>query len=427
MSTLFQGHYVQFFDDNGVPLSGGTVEFYEVGTSTPKDVYTDAALSIPAQSPVTLDAAGRATIWLNGDYKVRLKNSQGVLVEETDGINPPIDTETSGGNLIANGSFETAGNSESEASGWTLTAQSDGSVERITSDSYDGTAALKFTSDGSGGGQADTNAFFAVSPGRSYEISFALKCSVVDIRNLVQVRYFDKDKSHLSNSTVYDEDTSNPTSWTVKRLTDTPPANARFAKLRILGADQSDATAGEAKVDSVRMGDRGELAGFSGTTSDLNAAITTGLVQMYAGSSEPSGWLFCNGQAVPRSTYSALFNEIGTTFGAGNGSTTFNVPDIRDRSPLGARDMGATDAARVSNYDTALGDTGGEDQHTLTEAEMPSHAHAQDGGNNAGTSTQDFRSGSGENLRSNTSSSTGGDAPHNNMHPFLALNFIIKT
>lgn len=60
-----------------------------------------------------------------------------------------------------------------------------------------------------------------------------------------------------------------------------------------------------------------------------------GIVQMYAGATIPSGWLLCNGQAVSRSTYAALFTAIGTTWGVGNGSTTFNVPDMREAAPVG--------------------------------------------------------------------------------------------
>lgn len=253
MANLFLGNRFQAFDDNGRPLSGGTAKFFERGTTTPKSVYADANLTSPLGSEVTLDSAGRAAIFLNGDYKCRLENSAGVQVSAQDGINPPVETETSGGNLIANGSFEEAGNEEAQASGWTLNAQSDGTIERITSDSYDGRAAIKFTSDGSGGGLADTVAFFGVSPGTRYVVSFALKCSVADIRNIVQVRYFDKDQSFLSNPTVYDEDEENPTSWEVREFMETPPANARFAKLRILGADQSDSTKGEAKFDSLSV------------------------------------------------------------------------------------------------------------------------------------------------------------------------------
>lgn len=250
---LFVGHRFQALDSNGDPYAGGTVEFFEPGTPTNKDVFTDSALTTPASNPVTLDTAGTCQVYLSGDYSVTLKDSTGVQVDQQDNINPAESSTTSGGNLIANGSFETAGTESTKAEGWTLTAQSDGTVERITTDNYDGTASLKFTSDGSGGGQADTESFFAVSPGRNYEVSFALKSSVADIRNIVQVRYFDEDQVFLSSSSVYDEDTSNPTSWEVKSFVETPPANARFAKLRILGADQSDATAGNARFDAVTV------------------------------------------------------------------------------------------------------------------------------------------------------------------------------
>src|SRR5439155_10954111 len=63
--------------------------------------------------------------------------------------------------------------------------------------------------------------------------------------------------------------------------------------------------------------------------------LPTGLVLPFAASSIPDGWLECTGQAVSRTSYARLFNLIGTTFGAGDGSTTFNVPDIRGRTPIG--------------------------------------------------------------------------------------------
>jgi microcystin-dependent protein len=95
--------------------------------------------------------------------------------------------------------------------------------------------------------------------------------------------------------------------------------------------------------------------------SDLGLAV--GTVVPYAGSSVPTGWLLCDGTAVSRSTYSTLFSVLGTTYGAGNGTTTFNVPDLRQRFPLGkaASGTGAT-----------LGATGGLIDHTHTG---PSHTH----------------------------------------------------
>lgn len=97
--------------------------------------------------------------------------------------------------------------------------------------------------------------------------------------------------------------------------------------------------------------------------------VPTGAIQAFAGSVAPPGWLLCFGQAVSRSTYADLFSVIGTTYGTGDGATTFNVPDLRDRIPLGKADMGGSDAARISLFDsTTLGGVGGAET-------LPEHAH----------------------------------------------------
>lgn len=76
-------------------------------------------------------------------------------------------------------------------------------------------------------------------------------------------------------------------------------------------------------------------ANVAGAAGLRDAVIPPGVPAMYGGASAPSGWLFCDGAAVSRTTYAALFAAIGTTFGAGDGLTTFNLPDFRGRSPLG--------------------------------------------------------------------------------------------
>lgn len=104
-----------------------------------------------------------------------------------------------------------------------------------------------------------------------------------------------------------------------------------------------------------------------------------GSVKMYAGSGTPSKWLYCDGSAVSRDTYAKLFAVIGTTYGAGNGSTTFNLPDFRGRVPVGMGTGTASDAQTRS-----LGYKGGTETTTLTVSQMPSHTHTQ----NAHTHTQ---------------------------------------
>ena len=106
---------------------------------------------------------------------------------------------------------------------------------------------------------------------------------------------------------------------------------------------------------------------------NVPAGNPSGLIAPYAGSTAPSGWLLCGGQAVSRSTYATLFTAIGTTYGTGDGSTTFNLPDLRGRAPHGVDNMGGTAANRVTSggsgiTGTTLGAVGGTETHTLTIA-----------------------------------------------------------
>lgn len=162
----------------------------------------------------------------------------------------------------------------------------------------------------------------------------------------------------------------------------------------------------------------------------------------WSGLASKARWLKCEGQAVSRTTYSALFAAIGTAFGAGDGSTTFNLPNGSGRALIGTGPAGTGITAR------ALGASGGAETHVLTEAQIPAHghtgtaasagAHTHSGGATAGNTTS---TGTGETSipifsTSNTGSSgahthtltidsTGGGAAHNNMQPFLAANLFI--
>ena len=158
----------------------------------------------------------------------------------------------------------------------------------------------------------------------------------------------------------------------------------------------------------------------------LSSIIPAGAVMDYAGSTAPTGWLLCAGQAVSRTTYAALFAAIGTTFGTGNGSTTFNLPDLRGRVSAGKDDMGGTAANRLTSggsgiTGTTLGASGGTQTHTLSTAEIPAHTHT--GG--IGVGGEQFIGG-GSSGSANTGS-TGGGGAHQNTQPTLVLNKIIKT
>ena len=166
---------------------------------------------------------------------------------------------------------------------------------------------------------------------------------------------------------------------------------------------------------------------------------SAGAVMPFAGSAAPSGFLMAAGQAVSRSTYSALFTAIGTTYGAGDGSTTFNVPDLRGRVTAGKDDMAPSGAAsRLTTGGSGvngatLGAAGGAETHTLTSAQIPAHAHPINGGNSyflmrTTGGTVGLTSGTGlADTVTNTSNNTGGGGAHNNVQPTLVMNYIIKT
>lgn len=184
--------------------------------------------------------------------------------------------------------------------------------------------------------------------------------------------------------------------------------------------------------------------------------VPVGSVFSYGGASAPAGFLLCYGQAISRTNYAALFTVLGSTFGAGDGSTTFNLPDLRGRVIAGQDDMGGTSANRLTgtsgslNGDT-LGASGGAETHTITAAQSAvltytstvtdtGHVHpmkTRGDYDTAGASQETAVNGAtGSPLRDTDSATTGitvattanaGGQAHNNVQPTFILNYIIKT
>lgn len=154
--------------------------------------------------------------------------------------------------------------------------------------------------------------------------------------------------------------------------------------------------------------------------------VPPGCIMTFAGTALPSGWLYCDGGTYSRTTYANLFDAIGTTYGSPSG-TTFRVPDLRGRVPVGRDDMGGTAIGRItatgSGIDgTVLGEAGGSESVTLTVAQMPAHTHGVQGAQLGGGGGAGFSVSNGSDTQSG---SVGGDEAHRNVCPSIIVNYAI--
>jgi microcystin-dependent protein len=207
--------------------------------------------------------------------------------------------------------------------------------------------------------------------------------------------------------------------------------------------------------------------GISSGLGGAVGAVPAGAVMPFAGATAPAGWLLCAGQVVSRSQFGELFATIGTTYGAGDGLTTFALPDLRGRVVAGVDTMGGgtrpnrLTSTTITGGADAVGEVGGGQTHTLTGAESGVPAHGHTTGNNsvdhshfisaafdnttaAGPYPYYARVGGGSTLLGppngmtsagqssnhthvvNNNTAANASSAHNNVQPTMVLNYIIK-
>lgn len=187
--------------------------------------------------------------------------------------------------------------------------------------------------------------------------------------------------------------------------------------------------------------DPGAFPKTASASSSSSPDVPIGGMIDYGGSGDPSdsSWLLCDGRAIKRSEYGPLYSVIGTTYGSGDGSTTFNLPDFRGRTAVGPDNMGTSQgaASRVTSSNT-MGATGGEQSHLLTAAEsgLKDHTHYSSGGTGASAAnTTDtvarHAGGADYSLFTNVvngvvGSNQNASSAHNNMQPYQVANKIIR-
>jgi microcystin-dependent protein len=193
------------------------------------------------------------------------------------------------------------------------------------------------------------------------------------------------------------------------------------------------------------------MANYEATKYDFDGANLTGIegiptatIVPWSDSSVPSGFLECDGSAVSRSTYADLFAIVGTTYGSGDGSTTFNVPDLQDNVAVGKSGTKNLASTGGANTVTSTGNVGGSTANaTLSTAQLASHAHGlnennsgpgndtrfdmnQPGAVSPGSARNSRNAGSGSGHSHNMSASFSGDAT-SVLQPYLTVIYIIKT
>lgn len=286
----------QFIDAAGVPLAGGYLYTYAAGTTTPQATYTDSTAATANSNPIVLDSRGEASIWLaSAAYKFKLTDANGTEIWTVDNIAAP--------STALSPVFDT---------NVTISANTSGPALLITQTGAGAAIRVQDSAD------PDSSPFVVDTTGQ-VGIGTASPANALDVAGgAIQIS-----TSGGTARTVISADSTDSIfsinddrNFTVKTNTST-----RLTINSSAATSTVPVVLPAAPTTTLQAATKGYVDGLTGSPA--------GIIMAFGGTAAPTGFLACDGSAVSRTTYADLFTAIGTTWGAGNGSTTFNVPDLR--------------------------------------------------------------------------------------------------
>ena len=362
-ATLLPNGMQQFVDGNGVPLAGGSVAFYVPNTLTQKTTWQDPAATQLNTNPVVLDGFGRAKIYGSGAYRQILKDQFGNQVWDAltaDTLATGLTwagqaTGSANAIILVDGQFNATDGqavnfiAANNNSGPTTVQINGGTIWALTKPTSTGQVALA-------GGE--------IIAGVQYQISFSQGAGNFQLLSVPSVPAFGAVTNLLSAATtdlgsvashnVNVTGTTTINSFGSSATVTQPIYKVIFANQLVVTYNATTMLTPSGVSLTTAPGDTAELtylgAGAWKVTGYLSASGGTdapGMVKAFAANSTPAGYLLCDGSAVSRTTYSGLFSVIGVTYGTGDGSTTFNLPDLRGIFVRGFNAAGTADPGRT--------------------------------------------------------------------------------
>jgi microcystin-dependent protein len=330
----------QFIDAAGIPLAGGFLYTYEAGTTTPQATYTDSTAATANSNPIVLDSRGEANIWLSSaNYKFKLTNAEGTEIWTVDNIAAP-----------------STALSPVFSSNVTISANTSGPALLVTQTGAGAAIRVQDSAD------PDSSPFVVDTTGQ-VGIGTATPANAIDVAGgAIQIS-----TSGGTARTVMSADStdsifavSDDRNFTVKtnaatRLT-INSTNATSTVPVVLPADPTTSLQ-------------------AATKAYVDLGSPAGIIAPFAGTSAPSGWLACQGQAVSQTTYAALYAAIGATWNTGGeGAGNFRLPDLRGMfvRGTGTNATGSSSGAVGPSVGAYATDTYLNHSHT---ASQPAHSH----------------------------------------------------